>query len=77
LASGYCGERALQSAILEARDTRARSEFDPLMHQAGGVRDHSGEHCWLLRQNRIDLVLRTLRRTADPLLFRDRPGIVA
>jgi len=50
------------------------AKLDTLMLQAGGIRDYSGEHRWLVRQNRIGPVLRTLRRTTDPLFFRERPG---
>jgi hypothetical protein len=49
-------------------------EFDTLMSAAGGIKDPSGEHSWLLRQNRIGPVLRHLQRFTDPLFYRERPG---
>jgi hypothetical protein len=49
-------------------------EYDPLMEQAGGVRDHSDASRWLLRSNRIWPVLRALRRNTDQSAPRDRPG---
>jgi hypothetical protein len=46
---------------------RCPAKYDALMRQAGGLRDPSGTHCWLLRQSRIGPVLRALRRSsADP-----------
>ena len=50
------------------------AEFDALMSAAGGMRDASGQHSWLLREARIGPVLRALRRTIDPMFFRERPG---
>jgi hypothetical protein len=48
-------------------------EFDTLMSNAGGIRDPSGEHSWLLQQSRIGPVLRALWRDTDPLFLRERP----
>jgi hypothetical protein len=50
------------------------AEFDALMSAAGGIRDSSSKHSWLLREARIGPVLRALRRATDPVFFRERPG---
>jgi hypothetical protein len=42
---------------------RCPTKYDALMRQAGGLRDPSGTHSWLLQHSRIGPVLRALRRS--------------
>ena len=45
---------------------RCPHELDPIMRWAGGLWE-PGSRRWLIEQRRIGPVLRTLRRTTDPL----------
>jgi hypothetical protein len=48
---------------------RCPHEFDPVMRRAGGEWE-PGSRRWLVERRRIGPVLRTLRRSVDPLFRR-------
>ena len=49
---------------------RCPHEYDDVMRMAGGESREAGSRRWLVKRWRINPVLRTLRRTADPLFRR-------
>jgi hypothetical protein len=48
---------------------RCPSDLDPLMRQAGGLRE-PGSRRWLVERRRINPLIRNLRRATDPLFRR-------
>jgi hypothetical protein len=53
---------------------RCPCEFDALMRNAGGQWE-AGSRRWLIERHRIGPVIRTLRRTTDPLFPAGRLGL--